>query len=122
MSGTLTLTGMAAGLPSGEQILGPVTMTGVSIVTGLEGANLAVGDNAFPIPAGSLVTAVAIFLGTGGVAATVKLRTNLNSGDAGLPITPFSSIGFAAFPLSPGTTEVILNASAMVVSVAVAFI
>lgn len=122
MSGTLTLTGMAAGLPSGEQILGPSTMTGVSVVGQLDGGNLAAGDNVFACPSGATVTAVAIFLGVGGSSAVIKLRTNLNASDAGTPISPFSNEGFAAFPIAPGVTEVILNSSALVTGLAVAFI
>lgn len=120
--GTLTLTGMAAGLPSGEQILGPATMTGVSVVSGLTGGTLSVGDNTFPTPPGSTPTAVAVFLGLGGSTATVKVRTNLNFSDGGLPVGPFSSIGWAAWPLPAGTTEVVLNASQTVTGVSVAFI
>jgi hypothetical protein len=56
------------------------------------------------------------------VPATIKLRTNLNAADAGLPVAPFSNIGWAAFPLPAGTTSVILNASSTVAAIGVAFI
>lgn len=119
MSGTLTITGMSAGLPGGEIISGPVTMTGSSLVGSLQSAALAVGDNTFSVPAGAV--AVAIFP-TGSTAATVKVRTNLNSGDAGLPVGPYSGLGFAVFPLPTGVTSVILNASQSVATVQLFFI
>jgi hypothetical protein len=119
MSGTLTLTGMAAGLASGQKTIGPVTMTGGSVVGQLTDATLATGDNTFPVPPGAF--AVAIFLGNS-VAATVKLRTNLDAGDAGVQIAPYGGVGFAAFPLPAGTTSVILNASAAVAGAELSFI
>lgn len=119
MSGTLTITGMSAGLPAGEIISGPFTMTGTSLVGSIASANLAVGDNSFAVPMGAV--AVAIFPGQG-PAATVKVRTNLNSGDAGLPVAPYSGQGWAAFPLPTGVTSVVLNASATVAGVQLFFI
>ena len=122
MSGTLTISGMQAGLPSGEQITGPITMTGSSVVEWSESTQLNSGDNTFTLPTGVTCTAMLIVLGSGGVAATIKARTNLNSGDAGLPVAPFSGIGFAVFPLTPGVTSVILNASTTVTPVSLLLI
>jgi hypothetical protein len=119
MSGTLTLTGMSAGLPAGEIISGPVTMTGTSLVGAVNSAALAVGDNTFQVPAGAI--AVAIFPGEA-PAATIKVRTNLNSGDAGLPVAPYPGLGWVAFPLPTGVTSVIVNASQTVSSVQLFFI
>jgi hypothetical protein len=121
MSGTLTISGMAAGLPFGEEIIGPLTITGANVIDQVDGTTLNTGDNTFSAPTGSV--AVLIVLGNGGVAATVKARTNLNSGDAGLPLSPFSGIGYAVFPLSTtGVTSVILNASTSVADVSLLFI
>lgn len=121
MSGTLTISGMAAGLPFGEEIIGPLTITGANIIDQVDGTNLAVGDNTFAAPVGAV--AVLVMLGSGGTPATVKLRTNLNSGDAGLPLSPFSGIGYAVFPLSTtGVTSVTLNASGIVQNVSLVFI
>lgn len=111
MSGTLTVSGMAAGLPFGEEIIGPLTMVGASVIDWVNGTTLNSGDNTFTLPSGVTPTAVLIVLGTAGVTATVKVRTNLNSGDAGLPVAPFSNIGYAVFPLPSGVTSVILNSS-----------
>lgn len=122
MAGTLTLTGMSAGLPSGSKTIGPVTITGSSAVGEVVDATLASGDNTFPLPSGYTFRAVAIFLGTGGVPATVKARTNLNASDEGLALSPCTGPNFAALPLPEGTTEVILNASAGVNNVELSFV
>jgi hypothetical protein len=120
--GSLTIAGMAAGLPSGAKTIGPVTLMGSATVGQVIDATLSAGDNTFALPAGYVFTGVAIFLGTGGVTATVKVRTNLDSADGGLPIAPCSGPSFAAFPLPTGTTEIILNASATVNNVELSFI
>ena len=121
MSGTLQLSGMAAGLASGGQkTIGPITMTGVATIGQISDASLAVGDNTFTVPPGP-ATAVAIFLGLA-PAATVKLRTNLNSADAGLQVAPYSGVGFQVFTLPVGSTSVILNSSAVVPGVELQFV
>lgn len=119
MAGTLTITGMSAGLPAGEIIVGPASITGTNLVGALQSAALAVGDNTFTVPTGAV--AVAIFPGEA-PAATVKVRTNLNSGDTGLPVAPYSGLGWVAFPLPTGVTSVVLNASQTVNAVQLFFI
>lgn len=119
MSGTLTITGRSAGLPAGEIISGPVTMTGTSLVGALTSAPLAVGDNEFTVPVGAV--AVAAFLGEA-PAATVTVRTNLNTGDAGFPISPYPGVGFASFPLARGVTSLTLNASQTLSNVQLFFV
>src|SRR5581483_12157093 len=117
MAGTLTVTGMSAGLVSGEKTIGPVTMTGISPVGGITDAQLASGDNTFALPAGETVSAVAIFLGT--TTTTVTVRTNLDASDAGVRIAPYGGAGipWCVLPLPSGTTSVILNASGTVTGV-----
>lgn len=119
MSGSLTIAGMAAGLASGQKTIGPVSMIGTHTVGQITDAALIAGDNTFPVPAGAV--AVAIFPGNS-PSATVTIRTNLNPGDAGLPVTPYSGVGWAAFPLAGGVTALILNASTAVNSVELSFI
>jgi hypothetical protein len=109
MPGTLTVNGMSAGLVSGEKVLGPITMTGSNTVGQITDASLSSGDNTFSVPP-SGAYAVAILLGQS-TAVTVKVRTNLNSGDVGLEIAPASGTAYAVFPLPTGVTELILNAS-----------
>lgn len=121
MSGTLTITGMAAGLPAGEEIIGPLTITGATVIDQIDGTTLNSGDNTFSSPSGAV--AVLIVFGVGGVTATVKVRTNLNSTDGGLPVAPFAAIGYAVFPLpTTGVTSVILNATGTVANVSLVFI
>lgn len=122
MPGTLTLGGMSAGLASGQKTTGPLTMTGISNVGQINDANLASGDNTFAIPSGVTVSAVVILLGT--TTATVKVRTNLDSGDAGVAIAPYVGAGvpFAVLPLPAGVTSVILNANGTVTGVELSYI
>lgn len=106
MAGSFTISGMSAGLASGSKIIGPNTMPGGSIVGEILDATLATGDNTFTVPTGAV--AVAVFLPSTNVAA-IKVRTNLDSGDAGLPVNP--SGPWFAWPLMIGTTSLILNAA-----------
>lgn len=114
--GTLTLGGMSTGLPAGGITLGPQTITGINAVGELLPLTLASGDNSFAVPTGA--TAVAIFWGTGST-ATVKARTNLDSGDAGLVV---QAAGFTTWQLAAGTTTVILHASGTVTGASIVFI
>lgn len=120
MAGTLTISGMAAGLPFGEEIIGPLSMMGGTVVGQVDDASLAVGDNSFSVPVGSL--AVLIVLGSAGVPSAVTVRTNANATDTGLPVAPFSNVGFVVVPVPSGVTTVILNASAVVAGVSLVFI
>lgn len=119
MPGTLTVSGMSAGLTSGYKVIGPITITGANQIGEIIDATLSSGDNTFTVPSGA--TAVLVALGQA-ASTTVKVRTNLNSGDAGLPIGPFSGTGWAAFPLVTGVTQVILNASGTVGPIELSFI
>lgn len=120
MSGTLTIGGMSAGLPSGYKVIGPVTTSGNMAIGQITDASLTSGDNTFSVPSGA--TSVAIFLGTE-PSATVKVRTNLNIGDAGLPVAPLAeAISWMKFDLVTGVTNVILNSSASLTPVELTFI
>lgn len=112
MPGTLTIGGMSYGLPGGGIVLGPQTIIGNTTIGELAPLNLAMGDNTIAVPTGA--TAVVFFWGTGS-AITVKYRTNLNSGDAGLPAP---AAGFTAWQLATGTTSVIVHASGALTGVA----
>lgn len=83
MAGTLTIGGLAAGLPAGEEVIGPITITGTTAITALTGYVLASGDTTITIPTGAV--AALLVAPTNGT-ATLKVRTSQNSGDAGLPI------------------------------------
>ncbi len=114
MAGTLTISGMSAGLPSGEKVIGPVTMTGSALVGEILDASLSSGDNTFAVPTGA--GAVAIFLGQTS-SVTVTVRTNGMS--AGIPV---GGSGFIVLPIGPGVTSIILNASATLPGVELSFI
>ena len=61
MAGTLTVSGMSAGLLTGEKIIGPLTITGNAAIGTIIDAALATGDNSFIVPTGAV--AVLINLG-----------------------------------------------------------
>jgi hypothetical protein len=105
MAGTLTVSGLAAGLLSGEKVIGPLTMTGGATIGTIIDAALASGDNTIAIPAGA-VACVVVLPASGTV--TVKVRTNANSGDGGLPI---GATGYVVFPIASGVTSLIVNAT-----------
>lgn len=119
MAGTLTVSGMAAGLVSGEKLIGPVTTTGDNVIGQIDDATLNSGDNTFSVPSGAIK--VAIFLSSA-PAVTVKIRTNLNSADAGLPIAPVSGTPWFVMDLVTGVTEIILNSSGSLPEVELTFI
>ncbi len=122
MPGTLTVSGMSAGLASGQKTIGPVTTAGASLVGLLIDTTLVSGDNTFTLPTEETISAVAIFLGT--TTATVKLRTNLNSTDGGLQISPAVGTGtpWVKVDLPTGVTSIILHSSATVTGVELSFI
>lgn len=119
MAGTLTVTGMSAGLLTGQKVMGPMTTTGNTAIGGIIDSALTTGDNTFAVPSGSVK--VLINLGYA-CPASVLLRSNLNSGDAGYPIAPYASVGWSSFDLVAGTTELILHASVSVTAIELSFI
>jgi len=104
MSGTLTVTGLATGLLSGEKVIGPITMSGSATIGEVRDLNFTAGDNTIPVPAGA--TAVVVVMQP--TSGTFSLRTNLNTSDAGLPFGP---TGWLVISLASGTTSLIINAS-----------
>lgn len=117
---SMTVTGASAGLGTGQKVIGPITTTNTGNTIGtIIDFVLSSGDNTFSVPSG----AVKILINLGqGVTATVKLRTNLNSGDAGLPIAPYTNVGWDSFDLVSGVTSVILNANTTVSGCEMSFI
>lgn len=109
MAGTLTVTGLAAGLASGEKIIGPLTATGTALISTIVSSTLASGDNTFSVPDGA-VAALIVF--PTAITATVKVR--LNSDTGGCTVAPVSSNSYATIPLISGCSSIILNASAAV--------
>lgn len=107
MAGIVSIQGLSASEPAGQRVLGPLSIQGSIVVGDTFSGSLVLGDNTIPIPAGA-VGAVIIPPSTG--AAQLKYRTSLNSGDAGLPISP-SQPFVHIFP-SPIPTSIIINANA----------
>jgi hypothetical protein len=105
MAGTLTITGLATGMASGEKIIGPLTLTGSATIGTVTDLALAVGDNATPVPAAA--AAVLIVL-TAANTAAVRVRTSANASDTGLPL---GTSGWAVIPLPAGVTTLTLTAS-----------
>lgn len=53
MSGTFTIGGLAAGLSSGQKIIGPLTITGNEALGQVTDILLAMGSNTVPVPTGA---------------------------------------------------------------------
>jgi len=109
MAGTFTITGMSAGLQSGEKIIGPLTATGSSVIGTITDATLSSGDNTFTVPTGSVAVLIVFPVS---MSATVKVRTSADSG--GCSIAPQNGANFAMLPLPSSASTVILNASGAV--------
>ena len=85
MAGAVTVTGLAAGLPGGEKILGPITVTGTATIGEILDLTLSSGDTTITIPTGAIGV---VFIPPVNNTATIKYRTSANSSDGGLPIAP----------------------------------
>src|SRR5580704_3688221 len=114
MAGQMTLGGKSEG-PAGQIGIGPMTVTGTTALSESETLELASGDNTITVPKGA-VSAALFFTTIEG--PEVKLRTNLNLAEAGLPIL---GQRFAVIPLTCATTSLILHA-ASTTTVGVTFI
>lgn len=117
--GTMTVSGASAGLATGQKVIGPITTTGNNTIGTILDVTLVSGDNVLTVPTGA--SKVLINLGQG-VPATVAVRTNLNSGDAGLPIGPYTTVGWTAFDLVSGVTTITLNSSTTLTGVELSFV
>jgi len=117
MAGTLTIGGQSGPLASGAKQLGPITIQGKAAVGQITDLKIAAGDNTVAVP--EEATAVLIAFPFSGEPQELKLRSNLDALDGGIPI---SSNGFAAFPLPAGVTQLILHATGSVGTVEFSFI
>ena len=108
---------MSSGLASGQKIIGPVTMTGNTLVGQITDATLQAGDNTFTVPheAAAVLIVCPLVLS----APELKLRTNLNSTDGGLPV---AGNGWVAFPFYTGTSSLIIRAAGTIEGVELSFI
>lgn len=118
MAGTFTISGSSAGLLTGAKTIGPVTITGAAVIGEVLDVTLASGDNTIAVPAG----AVAVwFAPPTGNTAVLKWRTNLNNGDAGLPMSATDPFGPYVFR-NLAVTSFIVNASGTVAGCELTFI
>lgn len=117
--GTLTVSGMSASEPAGQRTFGPLTIQGTQVIAESLWVPLASGDNTFAVPASA--TAVMIIpplLGT----VAIKLRTNLNAADVGLPLNTGQLPFVYPFPAVIPTSLIINAAGAQVTPISIVFI
>lgn len=108
MSGSLTLGGMADGLLIGQVTVGPSTVSGKAAISEIINCELSPNaDFVIKVPPEAVQFACVFTFGGEG-APSVALRTNLNSGDAGLPIP---AQGWCSLPVASGVTELRFKAS-----------
>lgn len=112
MAGTFTLTGGDNGLPGGSRTFGPITIQGAAVIGEVLDLALASGDNTVAVPTGAVAV---VIIPPSGNTTTLKVRSSLNSGDAGLPINCGTSTGYFLyqFPAS-APTSVIITAGAAI--------
>lgn len=107
MAGQVTLSGYDSSAPGGTRGLGPITTVGSVTIGETLAVPLAMGDNSFSVPVGAVGV---VIVGPTISAISLTYRTNLNSGDAGLPISPLAPFVHCFPAVIP--TSIILHASA----------
>lgn len=113
-----TVSCLSAAGPGGQQINESYTIVGSNAQAESLYVNLSSGDNTISVPTG--MTSVGI-IPPNTNAQTIKFRTNLNSGDAGVTLSntdPFGPYVFRGLSV----TSIILNASATVTGVQITFL
>jgi len=117
MSGSLTIGGSATE-PAGERIIGPLQIQGNQVVGETLAVPLASGDNTFAIPAGAVL---ALIIPPQNNSVALKVRTNLNSGDAGLPISPTNPMPYP-FPATAPASLIITASGVVTAPLSIVFI
>lgn len=118
-AGTFTVTGLSASEPTGQRVFGPLTIQGTQVVGETLAAPLIQGDNAFSVPVGAVAAWIQAPVNG---AVTLKLRTDQNSSDAGLPINPTGSPVIYPFPTTAPVTLFINASGAQSAPLTIAFI
>lgn len=119
MAGSFTITGYSGTEPAGQREFGPWTVSGKAIIGETLAVPLVMGDNTFTVP--TEATACAIVPPENG-SVILKVRTNLNSGDAGLSINPAFVPFVYSFPATAPTSLIIYASSAQPAPLTIAFI
>ena len=109
MAGTFTITGLSAGLATGEKIIGPISATGNTTIGTIIDLSLSTGDNTITIPTGAVAVLVVF---PQSMTQTVTVRTNLDTG--GCHVAPQSAANFFVMPLPSTATSMILNSTGAV--------
>ena len=118
MAGSLNASGSVSGMLTGSKDIGPVTMTGKAIIGEIYTLEPEAGkDNTIKVPKESVAVLIAFTFESG--SPEVKVRTNLNSADGGLPIP---AQGWIAFPLYTGVTSIILHPDTATQTIELSFI
>lgn len=120
MAGQWNVSCLSAGLPGGMQINETTTLIGGAVVGEVLSLTLSSGDNTIAVPPGAIsVQIIPPAINT----QTLKVRTNANSGDAGLPIAAGDQWGPHSFRgVTPAVTSIILNAGGTIAGVQVTFL
>ena len=107
-AGTFTVTGLSASEPTGERVFGPVSIQGSQVIGETIAIPLSIGDNTFGVPGGAVA---AWIQGPVNGSSLLTLRTNLNSGDSGLPISGTGAPTIYPFPTGGAPSSLILHSS-----------
>lgn len=113
-----TVSALAMGLPGGQSINETYTIVGANVVGETLYVNLSSGDNTITVPPNAISVGVVL---PNTNSQTVKFRTNLNSGDAGLTLSATDPFGPYVFR-GLSVTSIILNASSTVSGVQITFL
>lgn len=109
MAGQWNVSCLIAGLPGGTEVTQTTTLVGAAVVGEILNQTLASGDNTFPVPTGAISVQI---IPPNTNTAALKVRTNADSSDGGLPISATDQFGPWSFrSLSPAVTSIIVNAS-----------
>lgn len=113
-----TVSALAMGLPGGQNIQETYTIVGTNVVGEALYVNLSSGDNTITIPPNAISVGI---VPPNTNAQALKVRTSLDSGDAGLPISSTDPFGpYCWRGLSP--TTLIINAGGTVTGVQITFL
>jgi hypothetical protein len=119
MAGTITVTGASSSEPTGQRVLGPSVIQGRQVIGETLAISLTAGDNTVTIPANAVAAWIQAPINGN---ATISVRTNLNSTDAGLPINETGSPFIYPFPSAAPASLIIKASSGEAAFLSVVFI
>ena len=119
MAGQIVITGASPGEPAGQRWFGPLTINGSTTIGESLYVALSSGDNTFTVPTGAVA---ALIVPPTGNTTVLKVRTNANSADAGLPLYAGALPFVYPFPATAPTSLIINAASSVALGLTIAFI